>query len=98
MANFREANPKTGWTKIHHMATTGDLYKLRTMLTPDDLKLIDKKGRSVLHEVAKGGFLFQIAPLIQKEMLCIQDKSGVTRELKNLTTNSQKFLNIQNLR
>lgn len=94
MANFREANPKTGWTKIHHMATTGDLYKLRTMLTPDDLKLIDKKGRSVIHEVAKGGFLFQIAPLIQKEMLCIQDKSGVTRELKTLMTNSKKFSSI----
>ena len=69
-----------GWTKIHQLAATGDLYKLRKMLSSSDLELVDKNGRSVLHEITKGGYLYQISHLVQKDMLTLQDHLGVTRE------------------
>lgn len=78
MEDFRNPN-QNGWTKIHQLAITGHLYKLRKMLCSSDLELIDKKGRSVLHESAQGGYLYQISNLIQKKMLSLQDHAGITR-------------------
>ena len=79
MAPFRVLK-QNARTQLHHMASKGDLYKLRSMLEPSDLVLADVKKTTVLHELARGGFLFQVTPLITSHMLILADINGVTRE------------------
>jgi len=42
------------------------------------LVLADVKKTTVLHELARGGFLFQVTPLITSHMLILADINGVT--------------------
>ena len=83
MAPYRAVKSADGRTQLHFMASKGDLYRLRTMLSSSDLILTDKKRTTVLHELAKGGFLFQVTPLIKPEMMVLKDVNGVTRECSN---------------
>ena len=83
MAPYRAVKSADGRTQLHFMASKGDLYRLRTMLSSSDLILTDKKRTTVLHELAKGGFLFQVTPLIKPEMMVLKDVNGVTRKCQH---------------
>ena len=83
MGPFRQPK-QNARTQLHHMASKGDLYKLRSMLEPVDLTLADAKKTTVLHELAKGGYLFQVMPLITPQMLILSDINGVTRKFKTI--------------
>jgi len=78
MSPYRAVKSADGRTQLHFMASKGDIYRLRTMLSSSDLILTDKKRTTVLHELAKGGFLFQVTPLIKPEMMVLKDVNGVT--------------------
>jgi len=77
MADFRKSN-ENGWTKMHTLAGTGKLYKIRSFLKKTDLALIDKSGTSVLHEATKQGFLWQVSNMLDAKLMLLSDKKGVT--------------------
>ena len=78
MSKFREPK-QNNRTQLHHLASKGDLYKLRSMLEGSDLILTDARKSTVLHELARGGYLFQVTPLIKPHMLVLPDINGVSR-------------------
>jgi len=77
MADFRKSN-ENGWTKMHTLAGTGKLYKIRSFLKSEDLALIDKSGTSVLHEATGKGFLWQVSNMLDAKLMLLSDKKGVT--------------------
>jgi len=77
MADFRKSN-ENGWTKMHTLAGTGKLYKIRSFLKRDDLALIDKSGTSVLHEATRKGFLWQVSNMLDAKLMLLSDIKGVT--------------------
>ena len=94
MADFRKSN-ENGWTKMHTLAGTGKLYKIRSFLKRDDLALIDKSGTrfftrikfcfynfsSVLHEATRKGFLWQVSNMLDAKLMLLSDIKGWPRQL-----------------